>query len=265
VAPTVWAWRPGRAKKIAQYLDGLVCLFPFEPAYFTKHGLHAIYCGHPLSELQVDQIDKDWFDKRFEVSEGHKKIGLFLGSRESELKTIAPVIVEAVNGLYEHYQDFSVIIPTLPRLELDITNIASSLPCEAFVLCDDQHKWESFMACDMAVAVSGTVALELAYLGVPHFVAYKVHPITWILLKILVKTQYAHIANIVADKEVIPELLQWKCSALEIAKMLMSFIKTPEILEKQKRDMAYLRTELCSPTDKKPSENIADYLLSVLR
>ena len=234
VAPTVWAWRPGRAKKVAEYLDGMMCLFPFEPEHFTEHGLSAVYVGHPLIEVNRDEIDSKGFCEEFDIPSDITKVGIFFGSRQAEFKKIGPVLIEAIEMLYEQNDNFCLIAPTLPDMEMEITNLANDLPCTTYVLTNQERKWEAFKSCDMAIAVSGTVGLELAYLGIPHVIAYQVHPISWLILKFLVKVEYAHLGNILLDKSVVDECLQNQCTPYNIAKPILDMMTKPEALTEKR-------------------------------
>lgn len=266
VAPTVWAWRPARAAKVSQFLDGLMCLFPFEPEYFTKHGLRAEYTGHPIVDIDKNEIDMDWFDKVYGKKEdGAIRLGIFFGSRVSEFNTMAPVIKEALLTLLEQHENIELVIPTLPSIEMEVTNLVQDMPCEAYVLTGQKDKWNIFAQCDIAMAVSGTVGLELAYLQVPHFITYKVNPISWVLLKLLVKVKYAHLANIMLDKPLVPEYLQLKCTPLNLARQIYEFIKKPEKAQELKNDLAELEAYLKLPEGVSASDRAAEFVLSVVK
>lgn len=260
-APTVWAWRPGRAKKVAQFLDGMMCLFPFEPEYFTKHGLKSAFVGHPLAEVDLNAADKDAFLTKFNIPADSLKIGVFFGSRASEINNLGQTFTESFEILEEQQENITFIVPTLPSLEMEITNLANDLPGAAYISTDQEKKWEAFAACDVAVAVSGTVGLELAYVGVPHLISYKVHPITWVLLKLLVKVKYAHLGNILLDKPVVPELLQFKCSPFNIARGTLELIKKPEVGAAQKEGFAELKKKLSPEEGVLPSQAAAQFVL----
>jgi lipid-A-disaccharide synthase len=261
VAPTVWAWRPGRAKKVAAFLDGIMCLYPFEPEYFTKHDLRAHFVGHPLADQNLKDIDTDDICEEHNIPKDMTKIGVFLGSRQHEIDVISPVLMDAIGALSEQYKDFCLIFPTLPHMDRDITNIASDFDCPAYVLYDQKKKFSAFAVCDYAVAVSGTVGLELSYLGVPHIIAYKVHPLTYLALKILVKTKYAHLGNIMLDKLVVPEFLQLQCTPVKIAKALYELIHKPELAAEQKKEMANLAQMIKPAEGGLSADSAAKFLL----
>src|SRR5690606_38373621 len=149
---------------------------------------------HPMTRHKPENVDIDAFKNKYDIPLDAPTIGLFLGSRVSELKVHAPILKETIQVLKEQNKNVQLIVPTLPQLEFQILPILSNLNCPSYVISDQEAKWESFAACDAAVAVSGTVGLELAYAGVPHIICYKTHPVTYLAAKMLVKVKYAHLA-----------------------------------------------------------------------
>ncbi len=265
VAPTVWAWRPGRAKKVARFLDGLICLYPMEPPFFTKHGLKAEFVGHPLIEHEPGDADGKSFRERFGIPVDAPVLGLFFGSRVSELNTHSAILMKMADVVKEHYEDLNVIVPTLPNLEYEMKQLMVGAKYPAFVLINPDEKWDEFAACDVALAVSGTVGLELAYMGVPHAIAYKMHPVSWLLVKLLVKTKYAHLANILLNEPVIPEYLQGKCNVVHITKGLLTLFKDENQRTTQTSKTGRLREILTATPGKSPSASAADFVLRIAK
>ena len=259
VAPTVWAWRPGRAKKIAKFLDGLICLFPFEPPYFKKHGLEAVYCGHPVIEEKLQPTSGAAFRKLHGIKDGTKTLGLFFGSRQKELANLGEILKEAALMTAEQVQPLALIVPTLPHLEFEVLKLTENMPIPAYVTADPAKKWAAMQACDAAAAVSGTVGLELAYAGVPHVIAYKMSPLTGLIVKLLVKTKHAHLANIMLKKTIVPELLQTQCTSANIRTALVKLFKQPKAVEFQKKAFSKLGKML----GENPSEKAAAFVLKV--
>lgn len=264
VAPSVWAWRPGRARKIAGYYDGILCLFPFEPPYFQKYGLKAKFVGHPLIESTKD-YDGGAFREKNAIAQDDLTLGLFLGSREAELESLSAILKEATQVVKEQYPDLRIIVPTLPQFEYNVLKVLEDWGHETTVVSDPDLKWDAFAACDVALAVSGTVGLELAYIGIPHAIAYKTHPLTWLAIRLLVKVRYAHLANILLDKDVVPEYLQGKCNSLEIAKGLLKLLKSEEMRQNQIRELQKLPGLLGTGDDRTPSQKAAATVISMLK
>jgi lipid-A-disaccharide synthase len=209
VAPTVWAWRAGRARTIASYLDQILCLYPFEPPYFERNGLRASFVGHPVMESADITAAPGAFRHKHAISTDTRLICLLPGSRRGELKRTAPSICAAAKRYAEDAQDdYAFLVPTLPHLREDVAGLVRDIPAPVYIINAQEDKWPAFKACDAAMAVSGTVALELAVAGVPHCIAYRTNSVTYWLLKAMVKLDYAHMLNIMADKEIVPEFLQ---------------------------------------------------------
>lgn len=212
VAPSVWAWRPGRAKKVAQFLDHILTLLPFEPPYFEAEGLSATFVGHPIVERLSQRGDGGRFRRKYGIRETQPILCLLPGSRMSELTRLLGYFGEIADRALRHNPDVVVVIPTLPHLRLHIEKSFVGKGINPVVVTDDEDKFDGFAASMLAVAASGTVSLELAMTDTPHIIAYKVSPVTAWLLKRLVKTPYANLVNILLKRPVVPELLQERCT-----------------------------------------------------
>lgn len=256
VAPTVWAWRPKRANKIARFLDTIICLFDFEPDYFKRVGLKAISVGHPMMESGLNEAKPALVG-----GEGVKKIGVLLGSRRGELKRTAPAIIKAIKKIKEQSPDVELIVPTLPRLKNRVKELILPLDLPMTVSTEAKDKWALFKACDVAIAVSGTVGLELAAANVPHVIVYKANPITVAVIKRVIKTKFAHLANIILQKEIVPEYIQEKASPDNIAKGALTLLNDQSACDQQKQAFEQVRQSIGS--GKTPSKAAAEYLLNL--
>ena len=262
VAPTVWAWRPGRAKKVAAFLDGIMCLFPFEPDYFTAHGLKAAYVGHPLTERDLATDDGGAFREARGIAADAKVLTVMFGSRPAEIKAHGKIFAEAISYIAEQEPNLQLIVPTLPHVEFDVLEVLGEIDVPAYVTLDQDEKWVAMAASDAAVAVSGTAGLELAYAGVPHVIGYKAGFVTWALVKILVKSKYAHLANILLDRPVVPELLQFGCTGSNVAAGVLAVLQDDDAIAAQKGAFDELRVGL--KTDQAPSDMAAGFVLTEL-
>jgi len=267
VAPTVWAWRPGRAKAISKFLDGLICLFPFEPEYFEPHGLNAIAAGHPMVEDNsiVDAKTGEQFRKAREIAEDATVLAVYCGSREAELEMIKPVYKEVFRYLKGQFENLVLIFPSVPAIEYNVREFSSHFRYPSLVITDEEYKRQALSAYDGAVAVSGTAGLELAYAGVPHLIAYKVHPVSWLLLKLLVKTKFAHLGNILMGRKIVPEFLQMDCTGQKIARGVLQILKKEDVRSQQMRDFKELQSLMGADKEKLPSEKAAEFVLDVIR
>ena len=238
VAPSVWAWRAGRAKKIAGFLDHLLTLLPFEPPYFEKHGLATTYVGHPILDCRADQGDGQAFRRARGIGEDEQILLVLVGSRRSEAACHLPVFAETVKRIRDEVGKLRVITVTASPTEELVSQAVKQWPGDVITLSDPSHKFDAFAASDVALAASGTVALELAMAMVPSVIAYRMNPVTAWLAKRLVKVRYANLINLILDREAVPEFLLNKCQAELIAPAIISLLTTPERRQLQKNDYA---------------------------
>lgn len=247
VAPTVWAWRPGRAKKIAGFLDGLICLFPFEPTYFTRHGLQAAFVGHPLShEIQpVTPEQKREFCQKHGLNPDGPILCVLPGSRRREIDSLLPVISESVQRLKRQIPGLQIIIPTLPHLVEQLKPLAGL--AHLFVPNSQAEKFTAFAVSTAALHASGTVALELALCGTPMVTIYKMNTLTAWIAKRVIKTPFANLVNILLQREVVPELLQEKANPDSIVSYVNALLTQPAAQAIQRNDFKKIAALLQEP------------------
>jgi len=263
VAPSVWAWKPGRARKVAAFLDHLLTLLPFEPPYFEKEGLAATFTGHPVVESDAGKGDGDAFRIRHGIDKGTPLITVLPGSRGGEVKALLPVFRETLNLLSRSLKDMRVVIPTIPHLKEKIISETADWPVKVLCIEGDDEKFSAFAASDVALAASGTVSLELAMAETPAVIAYKVSPVTAWLARRLLKTPYASLINVVLEREAVPEYLQENCRAENLCEGLLKLLSDDQIRTRQIEDMneALKRMGRDGPS---PSGRAADTILEIL-
>ncbi len=262
VAPTVWAWRPKRAKKIAQFLDGILCLFPFEPKYFEKEGLKAFFVGHPLATSipQFSSKDINNFAKKYGLNRKNPVITILPGSRGGEIKRLTPVLQETITRLKAQRPEVQIIIPTLPSWT---KYMQKHFPNTDLIIDQKSDKYCAFAISSLAIHASGTVALELALSGTPMITIYKISPLTAILAKLLIKTKHVNLVNILLSKPIIPELLQKECNTLNIINAVDRILDDQQNLLMQKSALASLKEILLTET-KTPAATAADAIAEYL-
>lgn len=259
VAPTVWAWREGRAAKIAKFLDGLICLFDFEPSYFD---FKAVAVGHPMVECEALKADGARFREECGIAQSETIIGVLFGSRKGEIKRTGKILRDAAYVIAEQLGgNVHIVAPTLPHVKHSVTALLKDAPCAIHITDDAAEKYDAFKSMDVALACSGTVGLELAMLQVPHVIAYKLSPITFHLVKNLIKVKYAHLANIMTESEIVPEFIQKNCKADLIADAALQLFKDPA---GQKEQFAHIAERLGAGQIQTPSEKAAAFVLSCL-
>lgn len=259
VAPTVWAWRPKRAQKVARLYDGIMCLLPFEPPYFEREGMRAGFVGHPMMESGEGTADGLSFRARHHIPDGARTLGVLFGSRGGELKRMGPEFVAMMKHLRDSDPDLHFIAPTLPHLEGRVRDLVEGLPCT--IERDVRQKWNAFAAMDGALATSGTVGLELAVADVPHVIAYKTNALTAAIVRRMIKVKYAHLANLLLDAPVVPEFIQENCSVPALTAALMAL---PGQAAAQKADFVRVRAMLGGENDLTPSGQAARFVLDNL-
>lgn len=256
VAPTVWAWRPKRAAKVAKFLDAIICLFNFEPAYFEKEGLKAIAVGHPMMEIGIKEA------KPLDIGQKDSlKIGVFFGSRQGEIKRIAPTLLDSIQKIYKLKPDIELIVPTLPHLEEQIKDLVKDINVPIHIKTNADNKWSVFKSCNVAMAVSGTVGLELAVCNVPHIIAYKMNPLTFTILKRVIKTPYAHLANIIMDHEIVPEFIQDECNSDDIASEVLTLLESDSVKRHQTDEFIKVREAIGAIES--PSKTAAEFIMTI--
>lgn len=264
VAPTVWAWRPGRAQKIAGFLDGLVCLFPFEPPYFEEHGLPSIAMGHPAVHSGIRTMDSRPLLKALRVLDEETVVGLFCGSRQGVVNRHAPIFIDAMNKVADQFHHIRVFIPTFPYLADDLRRYLEKAHFKYNVIVDPALKSQAMRASKVALAASGTVGLELAIASVPHIVAYRLSRISWWLARLLVSTPYVHLANIVLKRPVVPEYLQDECRADKLAEEISRMLAFAGTRAQQKDQFAELVRTLGVDDPSLPADKAAEFILNII-
>lgn len=262
VAPTVWAWRENRALKISRLYDGLLCLFPFEPPYFTRHNLPSVYVGHPVVEQGF--IDANGLPVResLGISADAKVVGLLFGSRNGEVERHGQVIAEAARRLQKDNPGVHFLVPTLPHIEDKVRGLLDGLR-NVTVTSAVENKSGFFAAMDGAVAVSGTVGLELAVANVPHVILYRMNALTFRVIKAVIRVRFAHLANILLNKEVVPELIQQDCTPEKIVQAIRPLLKDGLDVDNQCAEFASVRKLLHGKGRDAPSAQAAQFILDL--
>ena len=217
VAPTVWAWRPGRAKKIAQFLDHLLAVLPFEPPYFTREGLGCTFVGHSIVEGGADKGDGALFRATHGIPADILLLTVLFGSRNSEFERLAPIFRATVQILLQRYPKLQVAVPTVPHLKARVAAEVTTWGLPACVVESEKQKYDAFAASNAALSCSGTVALELALAHLPAVIAYKLSNLTVLLYRRFIRVRFANLVNIMHDKEIVPEFIQQNCTPKKLA------------------------------------------------
>lgn len=261
VAPTVWAWRPKRAVKIAAFLDHLLTLLPFEPPYFTKVGLASSFVGHPIIESPIAAADGARFRAAHQLAADTPLLTVLLGSRNSEVKRLEPIFAATLARLKTRHPNLVCVVPTVPQVEARVRAAMANWPLPIIVTVTDAEKYDAFKASQAALACSGTVALELALAGLPAVIAYKMNALTVFLYRRLIRVRYANLVNIMHDHMVVPELLQENCVPEKLAAACEVLLTDPAARTAQQQQLVQTANWLGADTPEPPSERAADVVL----
>ena len=231
VSPSVWAWRPGRAKRMRAYVDHVLALLPFEPrAHERLGGPPCTYVGHPLIERSawIDSLEPQALATRLELPAGQPVLVVLPGSRRSEIGRLIQPFGEAIGLLRQRGPPFQVLVPTVASARPLVEAQSAAWAVPPTILEGDADKFAAFRLARAALAASGTVTLELALAGTPMVVAYKVEPLA-AYLRFLVKVPSIVLPNLVLEENAIPELIQEACTGPQLAAAVAEIIDdTPD-------------------------------------
>lgn len=228
VAPSVWAYNPGRAKVVARLYDLLLTLLPFEPPLFTKHGMKAEFIGHPIFEQNFNR-SSDKFRNKYSIPKDAEVICVTPGSRRGEIERHMRIFAKSLALLQTKYKIF-VLFPLCKESDKALveSNVGNAFP-HACIL--DDEKLDAYEAADVALAKSGTNVLEILACDTPVVVTYRLNPLTYYFIKLKAMIKYISIINIIANKEIIPEYIQNDCNPVKLANAIAKFIENDRLAD----------------------------------
>jgi len=250
VAPSVWAYRPGRAKKVAKIYDFLFTLLPFEPPYFEKFGLATKFVGHHAVE-RAKQEKSNFTGQRiadirkeFNISYNARPICITVGSRESEVRRILPEIIDALNIIIS--QDIAMV-PIFLVTKNTKKQVMDTLRifCMSHLVVEDDRKYDILAICELGIAKSGTNNLEMLAFGLSIITIYKANYLTYIIFKIISKVKFANLVNIYANKEIIPELIQLDCNLMNLIRDSEELFCNEQMCKKQIEESSQIIDKFC--------------------
>ena len=217
ISPQVWAWRPHRVHKIGKIIDMMAVLFPFEEKFYQQANVPVRFVGNPLVDEARPVKSKDDAIKQYELDGTKPIIGLFPGSRKGEIKRILPIQLKAARLLRQRYPGIQFILPIASSLEdSDIAPYCKSYE-ELHIHRVKDLPYDVMQVCDAIIVASGTATLEIALMGIPSVITYRISPISYFILKRLVTIDHIGLVNIVAEKGIVKELIQKDARADKIA------------------------------------------------
>ena len=264
VAPSVWAWKPWRARKFARFADHLLALLPFEPPYFEKEGLQTSFVGHSVIESGADKGDGERFRKNHGIATDAPLLCMLPGSRSGEVRRLLPIYREAISRLASDVTGLIIVLPTVERLADELKRETSDWPINVTVISGSEEKFDSFAAADVALAASGTVSLELAMAGTPTLIIYRMNGLTYWIVERMVKVEHVSLVNILLKKEFVPELLQSDCEVQAVALRLRALFEDAVSRKRQLEGYREALMMLGYGQDDRPSTRAARAVLSVI-
>jgi lipid-A-disaccharide synthase len=263
VSPSVWAWRPGRARAMRTYVDHVLALLPFEPEEYRRlHGPPCSYVGHPLTE-QLGSLRPN-AEEQTRRSEKPPVLLVLPGSRRGEIRHHMGIFGDTVARLQAEGKAFELILPTMPHLLDPIRESVRNWKVVPRIVVGEQEKRAAFRIANAALAKSGTVTLELALAGVPMVAAYRAGAVeAWIVMR-AITVKSVILANLVTGENVIPEFIQEDCTADKLARALGELLSDSPMRQRQLKAFARI-DDIMSTGNQPPSVRAADIVLTMLR
>jgi lipid-A-disaccharide synthase len=267
VAPQFWAWRQGRVRLIREYIDKALVIFPFEEKFYRERGVDATFVGHPLAELPRPSITRDDYAAQFRLDAAKFWITLMPGSRVKEVRMNLPAIVDSARELGAAYEFLLPIAPTLNAGFLK-SFFNTTTPSPRITLVPEALP--ALFHSRAGIVASGTATVEAAMMSTPFVMVYRVSPLTYILGKPRVKVPRFAMVNLIAGREIVPEMVQQKFTAENVVAHLNQIIPEGPARQAQLEGLAEVRAQLRAPDGvseraRHPAERAAEIILSLVR
>ena len=260
VCPSVWAWRGGRVRKMAASVDHVLCLFPFEPELLRAHGVPASYVGHPLADAIPRVPPRAASRAALGLGEHDAVVAVLPGSRRSEIEYIAPAFLQAVARLHRLRPALRFVLPLAEGLRSLVEPLvavhAPNVPLQLL----DGRSHEALAACDVTLIASGTATLEAALFKRPMVIGYRMHAISWQIMKRMKYQPWVGLPNILCRDFVVPELLQGDCQPDALARAVLACLDDPAAAERLARRFDELHDLLRRDTARCATDAIAQVL-----
>ena len=263
VAPMVWAWRAGRARRMARWYDHLMTLLPFEPPYFERVGLPCCYVGHPVLESGADRGDGSRFRTTHGLAQDDLLITALPGSRIAEVTRLLPIFAAALNRLESLIGRFRVVVPTVGTVASTVVRAVHGWPGNPIVVHRVEDKYDAFAASSAALAASGSVALELALAQLPMVVGYRLNPLTEKILDRILHVRQVNLVNLLLGRPLVCELLGPNCTPERLATTIAELTRDEQVRARHRQGYDEVRRRL-EAGGAAPSIRAADQILEIV-
>ena len=240
ISPQVWAWRTYRIRSIRRNVERMRVILPFEKAFYESHGVEVDYVGHPLQgSLRVTE-DRRAFCDRHKLDPDRPVLAFLPGSRHSELRSILPPLLETVASLHRQHPDWQTVLPLAPTVG------RGAIPPLPGLRIVEGETTNAVAAADLAIVASGTATLETALLGTPLIIVYRASALNWRLFHPMIRVPYVGLPNLIAGREIAPELLQDELTVERLQAEIEGLLSSPARREAMRRDLAEVQAALGS-------------------
>ena len=239
ISPQIWAWRSGRVHFLREHVRRVICILPFEKAFYEKFDVEVDYVGHPLMDVLP-------FEKLDAVKVDENRIGLLPGSRTKEIASMVPLFAQTARLLSKDHPDLRYVMVCAPGRDQE--QLFADWPDDIPVECvEADTRYETFRSCKLLLAASGTVTLETALIGAPTIVAYKVSAVSAFIGRMLINVDFASLPNLIMGREVSPEFIQERATPENLAHIAGRWLGDFEVYAGAKRELVELRTMVGDP------------------
>ncbi|MYB01452.1 lipid-A-disaccharide synthase, partial [Candidatus Poribacteria bacterium] len=252
IPPKAWAWRAGRAKKLAKWADVVAAIFPFEAEFYRDAGANAEFVGHPLVDFARTSLSPQEAREHLDLCETESAqnapvIGLMPGSRRSEIRHILPVMLKAAANIAQVYPDAQWILPLAPGISRDLIAkcqhelLNTRIPSIKIV---EHQTYPAMRASTLLLVTSGTATLEAACIGTPMIILFRTASVNWHIVKALTPLERSGLPNLIAGRDIVPELLQTELTPTALTALALDFLKHPQKREEQREALQAVYAQL---------------------
>jgi len=262
ISPQVWAWRRGRIARLRELVDRMAVILPFEAEMYHREGVEAVFVGHPLLDAVQIKYERPEALRRFKLREGETIIGLLPGSRPSEVVKLLPEMLRAAVLIRRELPAAQFVLPIADTLDRhDVDKLVRPYDSELAVRIVGNEIYDVLAVCDAALVASGTATLEAALIGVPMIIVYKISFFTYLMGRLFVKVSHIGLANIIAGKTVVPELVQQDVNPPRLARELLAILTEEGRKDLIKQELAGIREKLGTPGASRRAARLAMEML----